>query len=123
MVTSAIVSIYGASSQIGWVRTDGKYEFFVKNHLGSTMRTVDDRGRYVNVDERVMDYLAYGASKDLKTGTSDPVTQKFTGKEMEGLTGLYAFGKRWFDPEPGMWLVTDPALQFHNPYSYGGGSN
>ena len=114
----AEVSLLGQSAMIGRVRADGKYEFFVKNHLGSTMVTVDDRGRYDN--GRAMDYLAHGSSKDLKINTADPVTQKWTGKEFEAMTNLYAMGARWFDPELALFMSPDPAHQFANPYSYGG---
>jgi RHS repeat-associated protein len=121
--TSTIVSLFGRGAQIGRIRPDGKYEFFIKNHLGSTVRTVDDRGRYNNGSEKAYDYLSYGISKVLKTGSdTTDVRQKFTGKEYEALTGLYAFGWRWHDPELGMWMSPDPAEQFFNPYSYNGGN-
>ncbi|HEX3025136.1 MAG TPA: RHS repeat-associated core domain-containing protein [Chitinophagaceae bacterium] len=35
------------------------------------------------------------------------------------LVGL-AFGRRYYDPEIGMWTSVDPAGQFHSPYSYAG---
>jgi len=35
-------------------------------------------------------------------------------------TGLFYFGARYYDPEIGIWLATDPAEQFYNPYSYSG---
>ncbi|MDB5051606.1 MAG: hypothetical protein JWO30_4677 [Fibrobacteres bacterium] len=115
--SSAIVSVMGQTAQIGRIRQDGKFEFFVKDYLGSTRVTVDDRGGYAN--GRAQDYLAYGSNRDLKINTADPVTQKFTEKELEQLTGLYAFGARWFDPELGLWMSADPAGQYSNPYSYG----
>ncbi|MDB5047526.1 MAG: hypothetical protein JWO30_597 [Fibrobacteres bacterium] len=118
--TSATVSLFGQSSQIGRIRPDGKYDFVVKNHQGSTMATVDDRGGYAN--GRAQDYLAYGSNKDLKINTADPVTQKYQGKELELLTGLYAFGARWHDPELGMFMSPDPRGQFFNPYTFGPGN-
>jgi RHS repeat-associated protein len=117
----SIVSVFGLKSQIGRIRPDGQFEFFVKNHLGSTIRTVDDRGRYDSGYSagRIYDYLAYGSNKLLKAGAdTNDVTQKFTGKEFEALTGLYAFGARWYDAELGKWLSPDPANVDHDPYSY-----
>src|SRR5690554_7187720 len=29
------------------------------------------------------------------------------------------FGRRYYDPEVGIWLSVDPENQFHNSYSYG----
>lgn len=92
---------------------------FVKNHQGSTMLTVDDRGRYI--DGRAMDYLAYGSYKGLKVNGADPVTQKFMGKKYEKLLQLYAFTERMYDAELGMWSAPDPEEQYFNPYSYNGG--
>lgn len=120
--SSVIVSLYGRGTQIGRIRGDGKYEFFVKNHLGSTMLTVDERGRYEGGDKRAFDYLADGSYKDLKVGTAETVRNKFTGKEFEESTGLYAFGARWLDPEIGAFISPDPAEQFFDPYSYVGGN-
>jgi RHS repeat-associated protein len=120
--SSAIASIIGRGTQIGRIRTDGKYDFYIKNHLGSTMLTVDDVGRYSTGDQRAMDYLAYGSYKDLKVGTEEKIRQKFTGKEFEDSTKLYAFGARWMDPELGSFISPDPAGQFFNPFSYAGGN-
>lgn len=120
---SAIVSIVGMTAQIGRIRQGSIYEFFLKNHQGSTMYTVDDRGRYNTGTQRAYDYLVFGSNKLLKTGadTTD-VRQKWTGKELELATGLYAFGARWYDPELAMWTTSDPAREFFNPYSYVGGN-
>lgn len=112
-----MISLMGATAQIGRIRIDGKYEYFIKNHLGSTILTVDDRGRYDN--GRAMDYLSYGSYRDLKVGSTDSVTQKFTGKEYETLTSLYTMGARWLDPELGMFISGDPGRQYFNPFSYG----
>ncbi len=121
--STGTVSLYGITAQIGRIKPDGKYEFFIKNHLGSTVRTVDDRGRYVNTDERVYDYLAYGQKKDLKVGSGgSDVTQKWTGKELEAATGLYAMGSRWYDPELALFMSPDRKGQYFNSYSYGPGN-
>jgi RHS repeat-associated protein len=116
--SSGSTALSGISGQIGEITSSGTYRFFIKNNLGSTVATVDDQGGYAS--GRAMDYLSYGSSKDLKTNGQDPVAQKFTGKELELATGLYAFGARWFDPELALWASPDPARQFSNPYSYGG---
>lgn len=110
--------ILGIGSQIGEITPSGTYRYFVKNHLGSTMRSVGENGEFLDSDGNVIDYLAYGSQAKLKTGTTGQI-QTFTGKEQEETTGLYAFGARWFDPELGLWMSPDPAQQFSNPYYYG----
>jgi RHS repeat-associated protein len=52
---------------------------------------------------------------------------KFTGKEFDrdgedagGVGGikLTYFGRRYYDPETGVWTSCDPSEQYFNPYSY-----
>lgn len=107
--------------KVGRIVTGGDYEFFVKNHLGSTMRVVADEGDYLAGNTWALDYMTYGDLRKLKVGATD-VAETFTGKELEGTTGLYAFGARWMDPQLGMFVSPDPAHEFLNPFSYTGGS-
>jgi RHS repeat-associated protein len=119
--SSARYGIFGISGQIGEITPTGAYRFFVKNHLGSIMRSVGDDGEYLDGEGNTIDYLSYGSLRKLKTGTTEQVSS-FTGKELELVTGLYAFGARWQDPDLGIFLTADPAGQYANPYSYGGGN-
>ncbi len=117
--TSMTVNVF-AHSQVGRLRNDGVYEFFIKNHQGSTMKTMGLLGGDPPSGGASYDYLAYGDVRKLKeTGSS--VTQKYTGKEHEDLTRLTYFGARWYDPELGLFMSTDPAGQYANPYSFGPG--
>lgn len=62
------------------------------------------------------------------TGSSDKISETFTGKELDGeerrlsqetsFAGLLYFGARYYDPEVGMWMSPDPARQFASPYAY-----
>ena len=40
---------------------------------------------------------------------------RFTGKECDGATGLYAFPARYYDPRASRWLSADPALAEYLP--------
>jgi RHS repeat-associated protein len=42
----------------------------------------------------------------------------FTGKVLEGSTGLVYFGARWYDPEVGRFISVDPAEDGENWYAY-----
>ncbi len=116
--SSASYGVFGITGQTGEIAPNGSYRFFIKNHLGSTMRSVGDNGEFLDAEGNVLDYLSYGSQKKLKVGGTD-VNPTFTGKELEVVTGLYAFGARWYDPELGSFMSPDPVRQFANPYSYG----
>jgi RHS repeat-associated protein len=75
-------------------------------------------------------YQPYGTIvplEDIASSPQTPTRQQFTGKEFdqEGGTGvgisgmdLYYFGKRYYNPELGVWISTDPKEQMFNPYAY-----
>lgn len=113
-------SVMGQSSIIGKYK-GSNYDFYVKDHLGSTRLTVNQNGVYNNFDRGDYDYAAYGKYSEIYHSNTG-VTQKFTGKEFEQLTKLYGFGARWYDPEIGTFMSADPVGQYANPYSYTGGN-
>lgn len=121
--SKAIKGIFGRGDVIGRVTPEGDYEYYLKNNLGSTMRTVSENGDYSSSNTLAGDYLAYGSLNQLKVGSvgTEELNQLFTGKEFEKETKLYAFGARWMDPQLGVFTTPDPAGQFFNPYSYTGG--
>jgi RHS repeat-associated protein len=104
-------------------------DYFLKNHLGSTVATVDEAG---NVSGDVLDYYAYGKQVRVISYAGSDVTETFTGKELDRFDddiafnadgeGLYYFPARYYDPEIGMFIGVDPVRQFWNSYSYTGGN-
>jgi RHS repeat-associated protein len=102
-------------------------DYFVKNHLGSTVATVADAG---NVTGDVLDYYAYGKQVRVIIYAGSDATETFAGKELDRFDddialngdgeGLYYFGARYYDPEVALWTVVDPVGQFWSPYSYTG---
>jgi RHS repeat-associated protein len=101
-------------------------QFYVKNHLGSTMFLTDATAT-TNTAEA--DYFPYGKKINLTT-TPDHVTQTFTGKELdrydesmgegEDGEGWYYFGTRYYDADIGLWISTDPEEEYFSLYSYCG---
>lgn len=94
--------------------------YYLTDHLGSSSVVVDGAGGVQSV-------VAYDAWGRQRSGTAEPWT--FTGQEWDEEAGLYHFGKRYYDPELGRFLSTDPIVldgpepgitdpQVLNPYSY-----
>ena len=111
------------------------FEWYLKNHLGSTMLvygTGDGAGsvkaaydyRATVVAMRTKQQVAkccppFGEQVDL-TEPTDKVTENFTGKEKDDETELNYFGARYLDPMLGLWVSVDAARQFASPYLYVG---
>jgi RHS repeat-associated protein len=103
------------------------YNYYLKDHLGSTRMIINDAG---DITDAIM-YQPYGTMEEvagIATPGADPERERFTGKEFDregkinGANGieLFYFGARYFDPDIGIWIGTDPVDQFLNTYSYCG---
>ncbi|PZW62348.1 RHS repeat-associated core domain-containing protein [Fibrobacter sp. UWR1] len=95
-------------------------EFYLKNHLGSTMMVAKVTGSNTPAEvSAVYDYRAFGEQVDLAV-PAEKVTENFTSKERDDETELNYFGTRYLDPMLGLWTSVDPARQFSSPYLYMG---
>ncbi len=103
-----------------------KFEWYLKNHLGSTMLVYGTEGNATSDPFRVSaplaayDYRAFGEMVELTPPPTGKVTENFTGKEHDDEIALDYFGARYLDPMLGMWTSVDPARQFASPYLYAG---
>ncbi|MCQ2103455.1 MAG: DUF4329 domain-containing protein [Fibrobacter sp.] len=99
-------------------------EFYLKNHLGSTMMVAKVTGSNAPAEvSAAYDYRAFGEQITLSEPT-EKVTENFTGKERDDETALNYFGARYLDPMLGLWISVDPKRQFSSPYLYvGNGMN
>jgi RHS repeat-associated protein len=92
--------------------------FYLTDHLGSTILTVEDggtlRNRYI--------YMPFGDPGIYNEGPS--LRHRFLGEEILEGTGLYVLGARVYDPETGRFLQPDPLVanpsdpQSFNRYTY-----
>ncbi len=113
-----------------WSVFNPKFEWYLKNHLGSTMLVYgtsayddSDFSKFQDGVQAAYDYRAFGEQVDLEQ-KGDKVTENFTGKEKDDETDLNYFGARYLDPMLGLWTSVDPARQFASPYLYvGNGMN
>jgi RHS repeat-associated protein len=118
-----------SGEQLAGYIPNAKFEWYVKNHLGSTMLVFGTEGNAtstsfpVNAPLAVYDYRAFGEMVTL-TQPSDKVTENFTGKEHDEEIKLDYFGARYLDPMLGLWISVDTKRQFSSPYLYvGNGMN
>ena len=103
--------IYGIDGLVAKIDPQGRYDWYFKDHLGSTRQMYD-------IDMNVVlsrDYYPYG--EDMSVSGSE-TNYLFSGKEKDGGTDLYYFGARYYDAVIGKWLVMDPADQYFSPYVY-----
>ena len=105
---------------------NAKFEWYLKNHLGSTMLVYgtqsDANPTHVDIGSMLAayDYRAFGEMLELLPPPTGKVTENFTGKEHDDEIALNYFGARYLDPMLGMWISVDPARQFASPYLYAG---
>ena len=106
-----------------------KFEWFLKNHLGSTMLVYGTQanasgGKIMDKLDPLAayDYRAFGEQVNLVSNNNgvDKVTETFTGKEFDDEIALDYFGARYLDPMLGLWISVDPKRQFASPYLYAG---
>ena len=102
------------------------FEWYLKNHLGSTMlvygtvSSTDPNTADIGETKAAYDYRAFGEQVELMPHDLAKVTENFTGKERDDETTLNYFGARYLDPMLGMWISVDPKRQFASPYLYAG---
>ena len=102
------------------------FEWYLKNHLGSTMlvygTVASTNPNEADVGEKIAayDYRAFGEKVELTPPPTDKVTENFTGKEKDDETMLSNHGARLLDPMIGMWISVDPLRFFTSPYLYMG---
>jgi RHS repeat-associated protein len=96
------------------------FEWYLKNHLGSTMLVYGSGGGTSGGLQAAYDYRSFGEQITMTSPSTGKVTENFTGKEKDDETQLNYFGARYLDPMLGMWISVDPARQFSSPYLYAG---
>jgi RHS repeat-associated protein len=112
--------------QLAGYISNAKFEWYLKNHLGSTMLVYGTQADAnpahsdIGTPLAAYDYRAFGEMIELTPPPTGKVTENFTGKEHDDEIALDYFGARYLDPMLGMWISVDPARQFASPYLYAG---
>ena len=109
-----------------WSALNPKFEWYLKNHLGSTMLVYGtqwaDHENLADVGAPIAayDYRSFGEQIELTSPSTGKVTENFTGKELDDETMLSNHGAGLLDPMLGTWISVDPARFFSSPYLYMG---
>ena len=95
--------------------------FFHTDHLGSTAYLTDRDGKI----SQFVCYTPYGEALVDEHATTYENPFKFSGKELDDITGLYDHGARSRDPKLTMWYGVDPLYEKYpdmSPYVYCAGN-
>ncbi|MFC1616721.1 RHS repeat-associated core domain-containing protein [Candidatus Margulisiibacteriota bacterium] len=108
--------IYSGNEKIAFIHPDkngnSQVYYFINNLQGTPIYIINANGK-----EKQMQLLDEFGNEELKTlGDDNLIT--FTGKQFEPATRLFYFNQRWYDPDTGRFLQTDPAAQGPNLYAY-----
>lgn len=85
--------------------------FYLPDHLGSASLVTDASGAVV--EESV--FYPYGQDRARSGGFKSEY--RFTGKELDGETGLHYFGARYYDSGTGRFMSVDPLISLSIPGS------
>ncbi|WP_431216257.1 RHS repeat-associated core domain-containing protein [Puia sp. P3] len=92
--------------------------FYHPDHLGSTSYVTDGSGEVY----QHLEYFAFGETFVDEHSNTDAIPYLFNGKELDGETGLYYFGARYYDPRTSIWASVDPMTEKMpgwSPYNFG----
>jgi RHS repeat-associated protein len=80
--------------------------FYHPDHLGSSSFVTDEKGK---VYEH-LEYFPYSEAFAHEHSNTQVTPYRFTGKELDEVTGLYYYGARYYDPRTSVWQSPDPIL-------------
>jgi RHS repeat-associated protein len=103
------------------IKTNGRWNFYLSDGLGSTVMLTDYRGRSV----ATWDYDDFGETTQLSGSPSVYNPFLYTGQELDKETGFYHLRARHYAPSLGKFLSRDPIgyAGGSNLYSYCGGDS
>jgi RHS repeat-associated protein len=108
--------VYGPQGLIA-ARKDSIWYYVQKDHLGSIRLVFDTTAAVAN---SYYDYDVYGK---LRRSTENVQTRyRFTGQELDLMSGLYNFRARQYDGDIGIFYAADPANASTSPYGYVSGN-
>ncbi len=142
-VSEGATYIFVDTGDLGDDAGSGSYDIDVVDDSGSSL--LDSGAASVNISQRL--YLHYGLHSPVVATNSDgetvwrraylpfgadfsgspshpltiansSITHGFVGRRQDNDVGLYQLGARWYDPDLGRFVSTDPVSGLLNQYSY-----
>jgi len=80
--------------------------FYHPDHLGSSSYITDLNGKLYEH----LEYFPFGEAWVEENSNQQRTPYLFTAKELDEETGLYYFGKRYYDPRTSVWQSADPIV-------------
>jgi RHS repeat-associated protein len=101
-----------------------RYNYFLKDHLGSTRVVFGEDTQGELIVNQVTDYYAFGLAHEPGFGMGD-TRYLYNGKELQDeldlgqslSLGWLDYGWRMYDPQIGRWHVIDPLTEKYSSYS------
>ena len=81
--------------------------YYHTDHLGSTSYTTDAKANVTQFDA----YLPYGELLVNEHSSTEEMSYKFNGKELDEETGQYYYGARYMNPKTSLWYGVDPLTE------------
>src|SRR5437016_8187293 len=85
--------------------------FYHPDHIGSTNYVTDVNGKLYEH----LEYFPFGEAWVEENSNQQRTPFLFSAKELDEETGLYYFGKRYYDPRTSVWQSADPILDTYLP--------
>src|SRR6266853_2085947 len=83
--------------------------FYHPDHIGSTNYVTDVNGKLYEH----LEYFPFGEAWVEENSNQQRTPFLFSAKELDEETGLYSFGRRYYDPRTSVWQSVDPILNRH----------
>ncbi|MBN2715912.1 MAG: hypothetical protein JXX14_08650 [Deltaproteobacteria bacterium] len=97
-----------------------KLMFFTPDHLGSTIMVTDETGGVIK--KSLYDPFGNPVYDRSFGDNADENERWFTNQIFDKELGLYYFNARYYDPETGVFISPDPAMDGLNHYAYANGN-
>ena len=118
-VISAASATAGYGYGVGGNANEVNQYFFHPDHLGSATYITGKDGQV----RQHIEYTAFGETFLEEHTSSDNLPYLYNGKELDGETGLYYYGARYYDSVSSMWASVDPMAEkflYRTPYCFSG---
>ncbi len=99
--------IFMGNRRVASMNQDGDIYHYHYDIRGNVNAITDQDGNIV----QHLEYKPYGELAVAEISGADNLMYRFDGKALDEETGLYYYGKRFYNPALGRWMSADPTVQ------------